>query len=181
MSEETFELDRQDVELIQITSRAYKSGDRLFVRSKTNARRFYKIQDGVCSCRGYEFNHTCNHTQHLVKEGYLEIDVTDMSYRHTAGKPMKSRAGELVTGTVHVSEGSTEHEQRLSAQVRRLQAVYRRQGKLVDAQRRLLYAIRIDRSRMIQRMVQGVEIETKALTTTLEALEPGDLVELDIS
>lgn len=179
--EETISIDEALPDFEAITSRAFRSGDRFFVRSKSSPHRFYMIRDGICPCKGFQYNHTCNHTQHLVKEGYLRVDVTDMGYRHVLTGGFDNRPEELVTGQVRVENGATEHEQRLSAQIRRLQAAYRAQGKVVDAQRRLLYAIRADRSSMVQRTVRGVQIEEEALEQELRKLRPGDLVELDIS
>ena len=54
---------------------------RHYVHSATEEGKFYLIQDGVCTCRGFEYRHHCSHLDLLIFLGLIHKDDVDF-YRY---------------------------------------------------------------------------------------------------
>lgn len=167
----------------QITYRAYRNGDRFYVRSSTAGSKFYQIIDGACSCKGYMYRNDCQHLKHLHKEGFLDHDIHNGGYRLVPEWRRVSRQtdAEVVTTGETKIVGATDAESRLTDQVGRLQRLSTSQSRLIVAQRRALAASRFaDQPWVLARAIKAVEIEESNLAKIEAFLRKGDQVELDV-
>ena len=168
-----------------ITKRAFRNGDIFFVRSAQRVGKWYMIREGVCSCPGFEYRHTCNHVSHLEKAGFLAFDAANGDGYRVVGDPSHGngvhRAKTATTGVRHSLAGASSEVEARDAQVRRLQDFARAQDRLVHAHRRLLTLIRSGEgmaSLSSMRLQKMVEVADREVTEMSQLLHDGDLVEL---
>lgn len=166
----------------QITPRAYRNGDVFFVRSSTARGKFYMVAEGACSCKGFEYRHTCNHISHLLKEGFLVQDHDNGMGLQTAKEIQtgEQEAATVTTGIRHSLSGSGEEIERRDAQIRRVQDFARIQRKMIAEQQRLITAIKVQNESAVRRSTKMVSVVGRMLVDAGEQLQPGDLVELDM-
>lgn len=88
--EEAQAAEYEMIGLEQVSNRAFRNGHQFFVASATKRGKFYMVVDGVCTCPGFQFNHTCNHLVHLEREGIVEPDDDLHGYGHRATAAAKA-------------------------------------------------------------------------------------------
>lgn len=165
-------------DLHQVSGRAFRSGDRFYVRSSSTHGKFYEVVTGTCSCPGFAYRHMCQHVTHLEKLGYLVHDIKNGSWKVAKGGNPMAAAEKVTTGIRHPLAGAPDEVEVLGAQVRRLQNLARAQRAVIMHHQRVNRALSTGHDAGFKRGMISLERSEKVLANREAEMLQGDLVEL---